>query len=293
MVGRPYWSGQLRMSLVSFGIQLYPATNPQAGITFHQIHRESGQRIHHLNVIGQDRPVDNADMAKGYEYSKGKYLIVEPDEIAQLRIETKSVIEVSQFIDLEDLPPALFEKPYFVVPQPKEPPDAFAVIRKAMEQTGKVALGEVAFAGREHLIAIAVPLNKAERGLMAYTLRYGEELRKSEDYFSEIPSVAVDKKQLAMANELIRAYSSPLKLEAFKDDYETALRNLIDAKQKNMPSPLEEELPRQPKVVDLMDALRRSVTEAKRPKTDQKQVESTPKKGPMLVKPTKRKHRAA
>jgi DNA end-binding protein Ku len=96
-----------------------------------------------------------------------------------------------------------------------------------------------------------------------------------------------------MANELIRAYSSPLKLEAFKDDYETALRNLIDAKQKNMPLPLEEELPRQPKVVDLMDALRRSVTEAKRPKTDQKQVESTPKKGPMLVKPTKRKHRAA
>ena len=99
MASRPYWSGHLRMSLVQFGIQLYPAVNPQAGIAFHEIHRETGQRIHHLNVVGQNRPVDNTDIVKGYEYRKGKYLVVEPEEIGNLRIESKNVIDISQFVD--------------------------------------------------------------------------------------------------------------------------------------------------------------------------------------------------
>src|ERR1700749_2319556 len=107
MASRPYWSGYLRMSLVQFGIQLYPAINPRAGIAFHEIDRETGQRIHHLNVVGQNRAIDNTDIVKGYEYSKGKYLTVEPEEIARLRIESKHVIEVSQFVDLDDVPHVL------------------------------------------------------------------------------------------------------------------------------------------------------------------------------------------
>jgi DNA end-binding protein Ku len=155
MAARPYWSGQFKVSLVSFGIQLFPATQSQSGVTFHQLDRETGQRIRHRNVVGDDEPVQNSEIVKGYEYTKGKYLIVEPDEIAKLRVETKSVIDVQQFVALDELPPALFEKPYFVVPDPRESAGAFAVVRKAMEQTGKAALGEIAFAGREHLTPCA------------------------------------------------------------------------------------------------------------------------------------------
>jgi DNA end-binding protein Ku len=282
------------MSLVQFGIQLYPAVNPKAGIRFHEVDRESGQRIHHLNVISQNRPVENTDIVKGYEYRKGKYLLVEPDEIEKLRIESKNVIEVSQFVDLESLPLAMFERPYFVLPQPKESPEAFAVMCKAMRESGKAALGEVAFAGREHLIAIAPAADESERGLMAYTLRYHEELRESADYFAKIPRVEIDRKQLSMAEDLIRAYTRPLKLNTYKDDYEAALRKLLDAKQKRKPLPLEADEPKRGKVIDLMDALRQRVNQTKQaPGSRKRAVSGAAGKGPILVKSSKRKHKAA
>ncbi len=294
MADRPYWSGQLKVSLVSFGIQLYSATNSSSGINFHQIDRASGQRIRHLNVVGDKEPVENAEIVKGYEYSKGKYLLIEPDEISKVRIETKKTIDVQQFVELYELPPGIFEKPYFVVPDAKESSDAFAVVRRAMEQAGKAAIGEIAFGGREHLVAIAVPPD-GSAGLMAYTLRYSEELRKSTDYFSDIPSPEkVDKKQLAMATQLIEAYSTPFDLEAFKDDYEAALQELIEAKRKNAPLPDEEEAPRPTKVVNLMDALRESVSKAKKPVASERRTgKAAAQKGPVLVKATKRKHSAA
>lgn len=297
MPSRPYWSGQIKISFVSFGIQLFPAADSQSGVTFHQIDRASGERIRHLNVIGDNQPVENSEIVKGYEYSKGKYLIVEPDEISKLRIETRNVVDVQQFVDLDELSPMLFEKPYFVVPEPKESPEAFVVFRKGMEQTGKAAIGEIAFGGREHLIAIAVSPDPAAAGMMAYTLRYGEELRKSSDYFSGIPSersLHIDKKQIAMAIQLIEAYSHPLDIDAFKDDYETALHELIEAKQKNAPLPLQDEKSRPAKVINLMDALRQSVSKAKRPAAGERRgTKAAPKKGPILVSSTKRKHRAA
>jgi DNA end-binding protein Ku len=298
MVGRPYWSGRMKISLVSFGIQLYPAVNSRAGVTFHQIDRETGQRIHHRNVVADDEEtVDKSRIVKGYEYTKGKYLVVEPDELAKLRIPTKSVIEIRQFVDISELHPALFEKPYFVRPDMKESVEAFAVVRKAMEENKKAAIGEIAYGGREHLIAIAVPPESPEKGLMAYTLRYADELRKAEDYFADLPdfrTLQIDKKQLAMANELVRAYSAPMDLNAFKDDYEHALRELLEAKQKNLPLPLEEEKPKPTKVINLMDALRESVTRAKRPPaTEKPAAKGAQKKGPVLVGAGKRKRKAA
>jgi DNA end-binding protein Ku len=288
MAGRPYWSGQFKISLVSFGIQLFAATeSATSGVTFHQLDRATGQRIRHLNVTGDDKqPVENAEIVKGYEYSKGKYLVVEPSEIAKVRIPTKNVFDVQQFVNVSDLPPALYEKPYFVTPEPKQAPEAFAVVRSAMKEAGKAAIGEIAFAGREHLVAIAA--SDGDSGMMAYMLRYATELRKAEEYFSAIPQVKeIDKKQLAMAMQLIDAYSRPLDLDAFQDDYENALRELIDAKQKDVPLPAEEEAPEPTKVINLMDALRESVSKAKRP------VESERKRGPVLVGAAKRKRRAA
>ncbi len=297
MVGRPYWSGQLKLSLVSFGIQLYPAINTRSGVTFHQIDRETGQRIHHANVVDHDEAVDNSQIVKGYEYAKGKYLVVEPEELAKLRIPSKNVIEIRQFVDLSELSPALFEKPYFVRPDARESMEAFAVVRKSMEDKNKVAIGEIAFGGREHLIAIAVPPEKSAKGMMAYTLRYADELRSAEDYFEDLPDFRaqhIDKKQIAMANELVNAYSEPFEYAAFKDDYEQALHELIDAKRKNAPLPVEEEKPRPTRAIHLMDALRQSVNQAKRPSAAKKtSARGAAKKGPALVKPEKSRHRAA
>jgi DNA end-binding protein Ku len=288
MAGRPYWSGQLRISLVAFGVQLFPATSATSEVSFHQIDRKTHQRIHHLNVVNGDHPVDNADIVKGYEFSKGKYVIVEPDEIKNLRLETQKTISVAQFIDSKDLPPYLFEKPYFVVPDQKGSADAFAVVREAMIQSDKVAIGEIAFAGREHLIAIAPHPDKKIRGLMAYTLRYAEELRKAKDYFGGIREQTIDKKQLELANQLIKSQSAPFKLEDFKDDYEAALRELINAKRNEKPLPVSEEKPKA-KVVNLMDALRRSVDESKSKPASR----HASRKGPRLVKTGKRSRRAA
>ena len=288
MARRPFWSGQMRISLVSFGIQLFPATSSTSEIAFHQIDRKTHQRVHHLNVVSGDRPVANSDIIKGYEYSKGKYVAVEPDEIKRLRLETQKVINVAQFVDSKELPPYLFEKPYFVVPDAKGSAEAFAVVREAMVESDKVALGEVAFGGREHLIAIAPAPEKNARGMMAYTLRYAEELRNAKDYFGDLAEQKVDKKQLELASQLIRSQSAPLHLKDYKDDYEEALRELIDAKRHEKPFPVNEEKPR-PKVVSLMDALRLSVDEGqKKPAAHQ-----AAKKGPRLVKTGKRSHRAA
>ena len=161
-----------------------------------------------------------------------------------------------------------------------------------MEETGKAALGEIAFGGREHLVAIAVAGHAL--GMMAYMLRYDTELRKSEDYFSEIPHTEkIDKKQLAMATQLIEAYSHPLDLDAFQDDYEAALRELIEARQKDVPLPAEGERPRPTKVINLMDALRESVSKVKRPVASERRTAKAARKGPILVGGSKRKHRAA
>jgi DNA end-binding protein Ku len=300
MAGRPFWSGQLRISLVSFGIQLFPATSSTSEVSFHQIDRKTRQRVHHLNVINGDEPVDNSEIVKGYEYSKGKYVIVEPDEIKNLRLETQKTINVAQFVDSRELPPYLFEKPYFVVPDAKGSVDAYAVVRAAMQQADKVAIGEVAFGGREHLVAIAPAPGKNARGLMAYILRYAEELRDSKTYFASIHEHPIDKKELALANELIRALSAPFRFEDFKDDYEAALRELIEAKRKEKSLPVAEEKPRA-KVINLMDALKQSVSESGRRgestrKEDRPRTRSSPrssKKGPTLVKSGKRPHKAA
>lgn len=306
MASRPYWSGQFKISLVSFGVQLFPAVNPKSGVTFHQIDRATGQRIRHMNVSGEQEPVEKSEIVKGYEYSKGKYLIIEPGEIEELRIETRNTIDVQQFVDLYEIPISLFEKPYFVVPEPKESPDAYAVVSEAMLQSGKAAIGELAFGGREHLVAITVQPKRSEsaaRRMMAYLLRYGEELRSGEEYFSDSENSGkqhIDKKQLAMASQLIEAYTQPFNLDAFKDDYEAALRQLVEAKKQNTPLPIETEKPKPGKVINLMDALRESVSKAKRPVVSERRTQSAASgaesnSGPVLVprKTGRRKGKAA
>ena len=265
---RPFWSGQIQISLVSFGVKLFPAVEAKSEIRFHQISRKTGERVHHQKVAGpadsDASPIEKSDIVKGYEYRKGEYITIEPSEIENLRIPSRHTLAVSQFVDLEELDPELFEKPYFVVPDGDNQTEAFTVIRKALQSTKKAALGKIAFSGREHLIAISAPPESkddtpASRGMMAYTLRYAEELRNPADYFADIKKTAIDDDQLSLAKELIQRKAASFAPDKFHDEYEAALKAMIEAKVNNAPIPQEETAPRSGKVINLMDALRKSI----------------------------------
>lgn len=303
-MARPYWSGQVQISLVSFGISLYTATNAASQVRLHQIDRSSGERIHHRNVTAEaSEEVENADIVKGYEYRKGEYITIEPEELGKLRLPSKKALAVSQFVDRSQLPLSLFEKPYFVVPQNESETASFIVIREALKETGKAALGEIAFGGREHLIALMPAQEHDARGMMAYTLRYQNELRTASEFFSSIQDVAIEQDQLELAKELIERKTAPFHGSKFKDDYEDALRAWIDAKTKHLSLPEDENQPKRAKVINLMDALRKSLGEtqtveppAKKSATGaSKNVSSGAKrKGPRLVSQApQRKHKSA
>jgi len=260
MAARPYWSGHIQISLVSFGVKLFTATETKSEIRFHQLSRKTGERIkYQKTTAGDEGAVDNTDIVKGYEYTKGQYVTVEPEELANLRVPSKHTMEVKQFVSEEEIDPAYFEKPYFVVPDGDAQAEAFAVVRQALLKSKKVALGKIAFSGREHLVAISAPTDDKALGMMAYVMRYAEELRSPAGYFAEIKQVSIEEDQLALAEELIKRKSGKFDPEKFKDEYEVALRALVEAKVQNAPIPQDEPAPQSSKVINLMDALRRSV----------------------------------
>jgi DNA end-binding protein Ku len=286
-MAHPYWSGQIQISLVSFGVKLFPATEAKSEIHFHQLHRETGERIKYQKVSGDEEPLEKSDIVKGYEYRKGEYISIEPDEIENLRIASRHNLEVTQFVDIDELSPAFFEKPYFVVPEDDVQAQAFAVIRKALQTTKKAALGKIAFGGREHLVAICPPADEKLAGMMAYTMRYAEELRDPADYFSGIKKITVDDDQLSLAKELIKRKAAKFAPEKFKDEYEDALREMIKAKVEHAPIPHDEPAPKSAKVINLMDTLRKSVHGKGQSETKKKapaKSTSGSKKGIVLVK---------
>jgi DNA end-binding protein Ku len=207
--------------------------------------------------------VGKDDIVKGYEYSKGQYVIIEPSELENLRVPSKHTIAVSQFIDLKELNPEYVEKPYYVTPENDAQAEAFAVVREALVKTGKAAVGKVAFSGREHIVVIA-PAGGESRGLMAYALRYQSEIRNAADYFRDIKQTEINEDALEMAEALIAKKTAKFDPGKFEDGYEKAVRELVDAKVKNLPIPQDEPVKPQPaKVINLMDALRKSIgTEA-------------------------------
>jgi DNA end-binding protein Ku len=265
-MARPYWSGQIQISLVQFGVSLFTATESKSQMSFHQISRSTGERIRHQKVLQSTVESDESapavvkdDIVKGYEYSKGHYVIIEPSELENLRVPSKHTIAVSQFIDLKELNPEYLEKPYYVVPENDAQTEAFAVVREALLKSGKAGLGKVAFSGREHIVAVA-PAGPESRGMMAYTLRYQSELRNAADYFRDIKPAEINEDALEMAEALIARKTAKFDPGKFEDGYETAVRELVEAKVKNLPVPQDEPVRPQPaKVINLMDALRKSI----------------------------------
>jgi DNA end-binding protein Ku len=265
-MARPYWSGHVQISLVSFGVSLYVATESKSQISFHQISRSTGERIRHQKVLQSAVESDEAapavqkdEIVKGYEYSKGQYVIVESSELENLRVPSKHTIEVTQFIDVSELNPEYVDKPYFVVPENDAQAEAFAVVRQALVNTGKAAIGKVSFSGREHIVAVT-PAGAEGRGMMAYALRYQNELRNQNDYFRDIKAETISEDSLELAETLIKKKSAKFDLSKFQDGYEIAVKELVEAKIKHLPIPVDEApKPRAGNIINLMDALRKSV----------------------------------
>lgn len=271
-MARPYWSGQVRISLVSFGVKLFVATEARSDIRFHEIDRRTGERVRHQKVLASaleshpDEPADTKELVerpqivKGFEYEKGRYVTIEPEELAHLRVPSQHSMEIRQFVDAGSIPPEFYEKPYFVVPENAASTEAFVTVRKALLDTRKIAISKIAFSGREHVVAIAPAGSDAHPGMIAYTLRYDAELRDPATYFDEIKKTAVNADSLALAKELIKRRAGTFAPDQFTDGYEAAVKELVDAKLQHLPVPRDEE-PTRPrgKVINLMDALRRSV----------------------------------
>ena len=273
-LARPYWSGQIQISLVAFGVKLFVATEAKSEIRFHQISRKTGERVKYQKVsasaaeqqeaTGEDTPaaarVQQSDIVKGYEFRKGEYVTIEPEEIAQLRVPSKHTIAIEQFVNLDEVSPEYMEKPYFVVPENDLQAEAFGTVREALRQTKKAALGKIAFGGREHVIAITADDDDQLGGMMAYTMRYQEELRDPKEYFAEVKKAEVNEESLGLAMDLIKRKAAKFDPSKFKDGYEVALRELVEAKVNHQPVSKDEPVaPARGKVVNLMDALRKSV----------------------------------
>lgn len=256
MAARAYWQGQIRLALVSIPVQVFSATKSAARISFNQIHKPSGKRIRYEKVVPGVGVADPKDIVKGYEVDKGKYVLITEDEINDVKLEAKSTIDLIQFVGAEEVDSLYFDKPYFVSPEEDETSaEAYVVLRDALKETGKVGIGHIVARGHSNLVA----LRPYHKGLMIETLRYSDEVQKPDAFFAEVPEAKPDKELLSLAEELIERKTKPFDPKAFSDPYEAALRELIDAKMENRPPESIDEPQIGAKVIDLMEALKRSV----------------------------------
>lgn len=260
MPSRPTWSGSIQISLVSIAVRIYPASQPPRQVEFHMIDRRTHQRVHHRNV-DESGEVEKADLVKGFEYARNRYIEIDPDELKSLRLATADTLEIRQFVARDSISPLLYDRPYFVAPKDKAQAKALAIMSRALADTNTCGIGEVAFSGREHLVAIGAPPDTKQKGLMLYLLRYAEELRDAKAVLGSIAEPSVTGQELALAKKLIEGSTSKFDLATYKDDYEAAVVQLVNAKRKGKPLPEPE--PEQPrtKVVNIMDALRKSLAE--------------------------------
>jgi DNA end-binding protein Ku len=252
---RAYWKGYLKLSLVSCPIALYPATSEREKISFHQLNKETGNRIRYKKVDADTGDeVENADIIKGYELAKGEYIELEPEELEAVAVESKHVIDIEQFVPRSEIDELFMRDPYYLVPDGEVGQQAFAVIREAIHKEGMVALGKVVFTSREHIIA----LEARGKGMVGVTLRYPYEVRKEDEYFDTIEDQKIPKDMLDLALHIVESKAGHFKPAEFKDDYEDALKDLLRKKQKG--EKIERPQERAPSnVINLMDALRQSV----------------------------------
>ncbi|MEO7277872.1 MAG: Ku protein [Sphingomicrobium sp.] len=267
MAARPVWRGQIRLALVSIPVELFPATRSGAAIQFHQVHEPTGKRIKYEKVVPGIGPVDRDEIVKGYEVSKGHYVLLDPEEIESVKLESRKTLELVQFVDLNDIDPMYFDKPYFVVPADDLAEEAFVVLRNALRTAKKVGVGQLAMRGQEYVVA----LKPCGRGMLLETLRYADEVNKSQTYFRDIEDQEPDTDLLEMAAMLIERKSGEFDPTEFHNRYVDALHRLIEEKQKKKGAKIIEDPdagsgpPKGSNVIDLMAALKKSLGDDKKP----------------------------
>jgi DNA end-binding protein Ku len=259
MAARPYWKGQVRLALVSIPVEIYSATKSGATVAFNQIHEPTGKRIKYEKVVPGVGPVDPDEIVKGFQYEKGSYVLLDDEELEAVKLESKKTLELTQFVDPNEIDPLYYEKPYYVVPADDLAEEAYIVLREALRDTKKVGLGQLAMRGREYIVS----LKPCGRGILMETLRYADEVNKAQGYFRDIGDAKPDEELLDLAETLIEKKSGSFDPNKFKDHYVDALHELIERKRKLKGGKIkaeDEELPsRGSNVIDLMAALKKSI----------------------------------
>ena len=275
MAARALWKGHLRFSLVTVPIRVYAATNASANISFNQLHRECMTRIQYKKWCPtHEREVANDEIVKGYEFERGRYVALEQDDIDKVRPESTRVINLSRFAEAEKVDPVLIDVPYYLAPDGKVASESFAVLREALK--GKAAIGTVAIHGRERLVAI----EPREKGMIMFTLRRQDEIRAM-DNISELDDVPtkVKSEETTLAKRVMSGFEGDLDLEDYPDTYEEALKKMIDAKVEGEEI-VETETEAPPRVVNLMDALRKSLDQVSKEKKRPAKAPAAAKRAP-------------
>ena len=274
---RPYWKGYLKLALVSCPIALYTASSSSERVAFRQLNKKTGNRLRQQLVDDVTRePVEAADKGRGYEYAKNSYLLIEDEELEAIEVESNHMIEIDSFVPRSQIDERFLDSPYYIGPNDPVGQEAFAVIREAMRGKAMVALGRVVLAKRERVIM----LQPWEKGLMGTTLRYPYEVRDSKDYFYDIPDVKVAPDMLKLAEHILSSKEATFDPTLFVDRYEQAVLQLLEKKRQGMPAATVRPFVAPTTVVNLMDALRRSIAEdAKAIGTPKKATTPKPKKG--------------
>lgn len=255
MAQRPIWEGHLRLSLVACPVSLYTATSNASDIHFHLINPDTGNRIRTQAVDPEVGEVDRKNLVRGYEIEKDRYLLLTNEEIKSVRLESTETIDIERFVDGTEIDRIWWNDPYYLAPDGKAGLDAYIVIREAMKKSGKIALGRVVIGTRERLVAI----EPRAGGMLVTTLRSHDEVRDSAPLFEAVPNRGPDPKMIAIAEQIIDQLAGPFDPAEFNDRYEDALRALIHEKQDGGDGGVTATPPRDDNVIDLMEALRRSL----------------------------------
>ncbi|WP_269716970.1 non-homologous end joining protein Ku [Caulobacter sp. NIBR2454] len=255
MAARPTWQGHLRLSLVTCPVALYTATAAAGDVHFNLLHKDTHNRIRMIPTDPELGPVERRDLVKGYQYEKDRYIVITQDEIDSVRLESTRTIDIERFVDEDEIDRLYWDSPYFLVPDGKLAIDAYSVIRDAMKKTGRIALGRVVMHTRERIMAIEA----RDKGLLAYTIRSHDEVRDAADFFDDIPAHKADPGMVAIAEKIIEQKDGDFDPSEFNDRYEDALRKLIAQKEKGAGRKVKVEEPDDTNVVDLMEALKKSL----------------------------------
>ena len=256
MAPRASWTGFLRLSLVTIPVRLYNVISSTSKVSLNQLHKNCHLRLRQQMVCPEHGKVEKEDIVKGYEFEKDRYIVIDDADLEKIKLETTKTVELIQFVDSNELDPIYFNTPYYVAPDGPVAEEGFRIVREAMRQANKVAIGRVVISSKEQVVALKVQ----DRGLVLNTLHYAEEIRNSASYFEDIKNGNVDKNQLALAEQLVSSYTVPFDPTKFTDRYQNSLLEIIKAKVEGSEVVMTQRA-EVGKVINLMDALKQSLAQ--------------------------------